>query len=184
MPMPISIELKRPASPSRNFHTLPLTTGGSAQMNTMSPSTNADSRVDSASRMAAPSPPTRPITVTTTTKSAVLPNEMGRSPCAIPFAKLPKPTNSHGRLRVADVTVLTLIRSSCRSGNSENTARNTAAGSRNISCVLRRVGGLRRVARPPDRLAVRRLASRVPVNEVSAVMIVLSFAGSGVRITC
>jgi hypothetical protein len=129
--------------------------------------------------MAAPSPPTSPIPVTTTTKSAVLPNEMGRSPWAMPFAKLPNPTNSHGRLRVADVTALTLIRSSWSRGNSENTARNTAAGSRNISCVLRRDGGLRRAATPPDRLAVRRLAARVPVNEVSAVMIVLSFAEVG-----
>src|SRR5699024_11535713 len=63
--------LTSPSSARRNFHTLPLTTGGSAQTNTITASTTSDQRPAVRSAIAAASPPIMPTAVTTTTNTRV-----------------------------------------------------------------------------------------------------------------
>src|ERR1019366_6796747 len=121
-------ELKSPVLPSRNFHTLPLTTGGSAHMNTIRPRSSPVPRAEPRKEIAAASPPIRPSTVTIPTKTRVLLSTVPSVPSAKPLLKFENPTKSQLERSVAGVTSLTLIRSSWISGETEKMAMKSVAG--------------------------------------------------------
>src|SRR5699024_3177177 len=100
----------------RNFHTLPLTTGGSAQTNTITASTTSDQRPAVRSAIAAASPPIMPTAVTTTTNTRVRQRASVVAPLVKPSLELARPVKSHSWFRVAEVTSLRLIHASLASG--------------------------------------------------------------------
>src|SRR5690606_31582720 len=111
-----STELSAPESSSRNFQTLPLTSGGSAQMNTISPSTAPLPRPGSASTEAQMKPSTR-LEVSSTAQTPSVRHsayQVSGSPSAP--AKLSRPTNDHPPTMLLGPTSLTDIWNSTTSG--------------------------------------------------------------------
>src|SRR5699024_5723713 len=129
--------LIRPSSANRNFHTEPLTTGGSAQTKTMPASTIADQRPVVRSAIAAASPRPMPIAVTIPATTTVRMIASTIAPLVKPSRQFARPTQGHSWLSVAEPTSETLIRTSWKIGAAEERARTAIPGTRNHALVPR-----------------------------------------------
>ena len=115
-PTASNAEFTAPEPSRRNFHTLPLTMGGSAQTKTMMPSTTSVTLPATESTDAAKNPRTRFDASSTTATTSVRSTENQSSGSASTTWKFARPTKSHSPTMFVGPTSLSDIRTSTISG--------------------------------------------------------------------
>ncbi len=131
IPIATSTALTAPSPASRNFHTLPETTGGNAQTSTMSASTAPISRESWRARSRATTKPMTRLTMSkTAVKTAVAFAASQNTRSASAASRFAVPTNSQSPSRFVGPTSETAIRTNWTSGAIDRASASNVAGRR------------------------------------------------------